>query len=531
MTATAHDPLPPSVVIAATPTSNGDLHVGHLAGPYLAGDIWARWRALTGRPVVYSTVTDDSQSYVATTAARRGLSPADLAATSTAQIAASVAAAGLSMPGLPPVDERYARTVRDFVLELHRRGAFRLREVKLPYATSAGQFLYDGLLSGSCPTCLAGSSGGGCESCGHPNHFDDLLEPRSALDPADPVELRTAKVLVLPLEEYRDRLAAHYAAHRDTWRPHARQLVAELLAGPLPEVPVTVPGVWGQPAPFPETPGQVLYPWVEAMPASMYSTWWAAAEQGLAAERTDHWWRAETGAEIVFFHGFDNVYAWGMVDLALLMAHGDTYTLPVGNVCNEFYELSGSKFSTSRNHLVWTRDLLADVPRDLVRFHLALTGPEQQRTSFDLAALREVADRRLVGPWNLLRENLARLTAGVLELPTTPAGRRRASAMAARFAGCYALDSFSPSRAAETLAEHVQRLAVATSATAPAPAGAALGDLLLQVRTLVAGAAPVLVDATAATGLPLTFEVTATAVTAFALPELPARVPALTTAP
>jgi hypothetical protein len=51
------------------------------------------------------------------------------------------------------------------------------------------------------------------------------------------------------------------------------------------------------------------------------------------------------------------------------------------------------------------------------------------------------------------------------------------------------------------------------------------------VRTLVAGAAPVLVDATAATGLPLTFEVTATAVTAFALPELPARVPALTTAP
>ncbi len=511
---------PPTVVIAATPTPNGDLHVGHLAGPYLAGDIWARRRAQAGRNVLYSTVTDDSQSYVATTAARQGITPAALAAASTAAIEASAAAAGLTIPGLPPVDGRYADTVRDFVLDLHRRGAFRLREVKLPYASGTGRHLYDGLLAGSCPTCLASSSGGGCESCGHPNHFDDLLDPHSALDPADPVELRTAEVLVLPLEDYRDRLAEHYTTHRDTWRPHARQLIEELLAGPLPEVPVTVPGSWGQPAPFPETPGQVLYPWVEAMPAAMYSTWWAAARQGEVASRTDHWWRRETGAELVFFHGFDNVYAWGMVDLALLMAHGDTYTLPVGNVCNEFYELAGSKFSTSRNHLIWTRDLLADVPRDLVRFHLALTGPEQQRTSFDPAALTEVTQRRLVRPWNQLRDNLSRLTAGATELPTSPDGRRRAGAMAGRFAGCYALDTFSPARAAEALAENLQRLADATSATA-APTGAALGDLLLQVRTLVEAAAPILVDAAAATGRPLTPDLAATRVPVISLPELP----------
>ena len=31
----------PAIVIAATPTLSGDLHLGHLAGPYLAGDIYA----------------------------------------------------------------------------------------------------------------------------------------------------------------------------------------------------------------------------------------------------------------------------------------------------------------------------------------------------------------------------------------------------------------------------------------------------------------------------------------------------------
>jgi methionyl-tRNA synthetase len=518
-----------TIVIAATPTSNGDLHVGHLAGPYLAGDVYARYLSVSGRPVLYATCTDDSQTYVLCTARRRGVTPESLCATSAAAIEQSLTAMGISMVGLPPIDDRYRATVLRFVTELHAAGRFRLRTVRLPYATRSGTYLYDGLLSGTCPTCLAASSGGVCEACGHPNNFDQLLDPRYSLDPTDPVTWREEKVLVLPMEEYRDRLAAYYTARSATWRPHAAQLVGELLAGPLPEVPVTVPGAWGIPAPFPQTPGQVLYPWIEAMPASMYSTWWSAAQLGEAGADTDEQWRAESGTELVYFHGFDNTYHWGLLDLVLLMAHGDRYVLPASNVCNEFYELSGEKFSTSRNHLIWGRDLLSTVPRDLVRFYLALTGPEFQRTSFSSVELRSVSTSVLVEPWNRLAA-LTRLPAGVAPgdpLPTTEAGRRRAATVVDRFRLCYELPTYSVSRAARTVVGQLSRLREAAELADPLadPGTGQLGDLLLELRALLACAAPILVDVAdrAAAGVEVAMTVDQpTTIAAFELPTLAA---------
>ncbi|GAA4622763.1 class I tRNA ligase family protein [Actinoallomurus vinaceus] len=484
----------PAIVVAATPTSNGDLHVGHMAGPYLAGDVYSRYLAATGRPVIYTTCTDDSQSYVITTAHRKGVPPERLCATSTEAIERTLTAMGISMAGLPPIDDRYRETVREFFTALHQAGRLRLRTVRLPYAN--GAFLYDGLLTGTCPVCLGGSSGGVCEGCGHPNNFDELLDPRSTLDPDAPVTFREQTILVLPMEEYRDRLTGYFAAREGRWRPHGMQLIRELLDRPLPDIPVTFPGTWGVAAPFPETPGQILYPWVEAMPAVMYSTWWSAAQRGERAETADEHWRAEHGAELVYFHGFDNVYHWGLLDLVLLMAHGDRYVLPEVNVCNEFYELEGQKFSTSRDHLIWTADLLAEVPRDLVRFHLALTAPEYQRTDFSVAALREVTTRRLVEPWNALADALWLVSAGAGDapLPTSETGRRRAELLIERVRLGYELPSLT--RVADTIAGRLDGLAEeAAAATDGDPA--ALGDLFLQVRALLACAAPILIDVAA----------------------------------
>src|SRR4030095_4756850 len=100
-----------TIVVAATPTSNGDLHVGHLSGPYLAGDIYARYMRANGRQVIYTTCTDDSQSYVLPTARRLGTTPEALRDSSTAAIDSSLQAIGVSMPGLPPIDGAYRETV------------------------------------------------------------------------------------------------------------------------------------------------------------------------------------------------------------------------------------------------------------------------------------------------------------------------------------------------------------------------------------------------------------------------------------
>ncbi|MFF4953023.1 class I tRNA ligase family protein [Streptomyces chattanoogensis] len=490
-----------TVIIAPPPTPNGDLHVGHLAGPYLACDVYARYLRATGRDVIYTTGTDDSQTYVVASARRLGTTPEALADKSWHDIRSTLAATGMKVDGFAPFDDGYRGTVLDFVGALHAEGRFRQRTVRFPYSEKTGEFLMEGLVSGECPECLAESRGGLCEACGHPNNFDELINPRSTVDPADVLTTREATILVLPLEEYREQLTAYYASNSVKLRPHTRQLVSEVLARPLPDFPITYPTAWGIPAPFPETPGQTINAWVEGMPASMYCTAHAQRELGEEPAANDALWLSEQSIELVYFLGFDNVYFWGMTHLALLLAHQGRYITPAAIVSNEFYELENEKFSTSKGHVVWGRDLVAEVPRDLVRFYLALTAPEHQRTNFSRAALEKITNERLTVPWNnlvvRLGKALAELGAVGRPLPVSDEGRRRATTMIRRFESTYELNGYSLTRAADLIVGQLSRLqerSVQLANVLDGNAPTLLGDLFLEARTLLAAAAPILVD-------------------------------------
>ncbi len=489
-----------AIVIDTPPTSNGDLHVGHLAGPFMAADVYARYLRSLGRPVVFSSGTDDSQTYVLASARRRGVAPADLCGRSWHEIRRTLAGMGISLDGFAPYDDGYRSAVYDFAGALYSAGKFELRSVRLPYAEQSGEFLVEGLVCGYCPVCLGESRGGLCESCGHPNNSGELIEPRSTVDPGCVVTTRQAQILVLPMERYRDQLADYYARRESRLRPHTTQLIREVLARPLPDFPITYPLGWGIPAPFAETPGQVLNAWAEGIPAVMYCTAFAAQRQGEPQARYDELWRAEHGAEVTYFIGFDNVYFWGMTHLALLLAHEGRYVLPETIISNEFYELEDEKFSTSLGHVLYTKDLLGEVPRDLVRFYLALSNPEHQRTNFSRAALDKVTQQRLAAPWNRLAVVLAKVTAeaGAIGavLPVSDAARRRTEAMLARFRACYDLSGYSLTRAADLIVAQVQRLLRAAQDLdgVPGVGTGALGDLFLEVRALVSGCAPILID-------------------------------------
>jgi methionyl-tRNA synthetase len=497
-------PTKRTVIIGPPPTPNGDLHVGHLAGPYLAADVHARYLRSIGRPVVYATGTDDSQTYVVASAEKKGTTPAVLAKGSAHEIRETLDLAGISVDGFAPFDDGYRAAVLDFTTRLHAEGRFELRSVLLPWSVRHDQFLVEGLVSGNCPVCLAVSRGGLCESCGHPNNFDELIDPKSTTDPDDEVATREARILVLPLERYRRQLTEYYAA-KTSWRPHIAQLMRELLARPLPDFPITYPLSWGIPAPFPETPGQVFNAWAEGMAASMYCTAFAQRQLGEAVPAADDLWLAEHDIDLVYFLGFDNAYFWAMTHLALLLAHDGRYAVPNQIVCNEFYELENEKFSTSKGHVVWVRDLLAEVPRDLVRFYLALTAPEHGRTNFSRAALEHITANRLVRPWNalagLLNKAVADFGVESAELPVSDTARGRSAVLTDRFAGCYELAGYSLSRAAGLIVQHVDRLLAAASEIGPGrvvegseAALRSLGDLFAEVGTLISAASPILID-------------------------------------
>jgi len=490
----------PVLVLGPNPTPNGGMHLGHIAGPYLAGDVYARYQRARGRDVIFSTGTDDSQTFVLATSRRRGIGPEELCASSTEAIREALTAIGISFDGFGPFDDTYRASVLDYFRRLHAAGKFRLRTVKMPYLERTGEFIVEGLIEGDCPVCLSSSRGGLCETCCHPNNFDELIDPHSTIDPGDTPVTKEATILVFPMEEYRARLTAYHEAWAPYWRPHMVQMVRELLSRPLADLPVTYPITWGMPAPFAETPGQVLNAWLELIPAGMFTTSYSAAQRGRVIP-PGQLWLPEENRRLVHFLGFDNAYFFCLAHMALLMAHGDdAYIRPEWILTNEFYELESEKFSTSAGHVVSVQDLLREVPRDVSRLYLALTAPEYQRTTFSRAGLDKIASRRLTDPWSQLTATLGKAVAnasGSAPLPVSSGGRARAEAMRARFDTCYEMPGYSLNRAAETILIQISRLArhaAGLDGRQFTEAAQDWGDLFLETKALLALAAPILID-------------------------------------
>ncbi|EKX64364.1 methionine--tRNA ligase [Streptomyces ipomoeae] len=475
-----------TAVISPAPTANGDLHLGHLAGPFLAADVFTRYQRAAGRETVFGTGAQDTSTFVVTTARRLGTTPQALVADSTAKVESTLAAMGIAVDGFTRDEERFTKQVLTFVSRLHDEGKLVLRPTLFPYSPSTGTYLVDGFVKGGCPNCLAEGCAGLCESCGHPLAAGDLIDPRSTENPEEALELREVPVLVLPLEEYRERLREYFASSGAALRPHMAQAVEEMLARPLPDFPVTYPISWGIPAPFPEVPGQCVNPNAETMAWSIYTTTVSAEARGDVLTSDDQLWWPESETEAVYFLGFDNTFPFAIAGAAMLLALEDRYALPARFVTNEFYELEHQKFSTSRGHLVWGQELADRLPRDVGRYHLAATSPENQRTNFGWSALAAVTGARLIEPWNRVAAKAGRWAGQTL--PVSAASREAADRITERFAASYELDSFSLVRTAETLAEQLGRLDRWEVTDAQA------GDFCHQVETVLRNAAPILID-------------------------------------
>lgn len=474
------------LIIAPPPTPNGDLHVGHMAGPYLAGDIHARFLRLKGRSVNYATGTDDSQTYVVTSALKAGLTPLELCHRSSQEIKRTLENWGIKLEGYAPFDERYKQAVLQFMKPLFENQKLRLKSVKLPWSELRSEFMVESYVTGECPVCLAQSRGGLCESCGHPNNFDQLKNPMSTMPPYENLVYKDVEIMVFPVGDYREQLLNYYADKKGLWRPHIIQLMDELFSRELIDFPVTYPVTWGIPSPFPGTEGQVLNAWVEGMPASMYCNACGASPE----KDFDYEWLSTTGNKLAYFLGFDNSYFWGVTHLSLLMAHEGKYILPDYIVPNEFYELENAKFSTSRGHLIWANDLVSELPRDYARFYLCLTSPENSRSNFSRLTMEKILTERLIEPWNALVKAYNAHSWRPAGVNARTDAVHEIKIMRDRLYDCCELKNFSQSQLADWIINHVARLEKMMSAGN----GQDLYAVNSQMMVLLEGLSLVMID-------------------------------------
>jgi len=481
-----------TIIVAPPPTPNGDLHVGHISGPYLGADVLRRYLALRNRPVISALSVDLNQSYVVTTADRLGDSPMHLATRSHTEISSSLASAGINFDVVGMPDAAYSQYVTDWFRRLFDASKLKLQQRAIPYDVLRKRHMFESYASGFCPVCVSATKANICETCGHPNDAQNLL----SLTPTggrtdDPVRMSECTEYFIDLEDYRGQIEAYLHCRVPELRPALKRLTSELLASRLPLFPVTFPSSWGLPAPFPDADGLVLNVWAEMVPGHYH--WINRATSSHATLNS-----MEAKKQYVQYLGFDNSFFYVFAHLGLAFAAADAgieALLPVAFITNEFYLLDNFKFSTSQGHLIWARDLLSDYPSDEVRFYLAWSNPEFNQANFSRNDLDRVLEHKLRQPLKRIFDCLGGLSwAGSRE-------SAHARAMLRRFEVAYDFRNPSLRIAALTVSNGFD-LFESLHARGEAP-----GTLLGIARAIACGLAPIAQDtadrlwrATGATG-------------------------------
>ncbi|MGW0894444.1 class I tRNA ligase family protein [Saccharopolyspora sp. NPDC002578] len=366
------------VVTAAPPNPNGDLHLGHLSGPFLGSDVLSRYLRQTGHRVHHVSYADEHSCYVPRKAAEIGEDPHRTAYRFAQRMERSLAG-GNMLPDRfahPKQDPRHVEVVHDLFLRLWERGRLEVRTQRVFHCETCDLNLYEAELTGLCQEC--GSTNGGmyCEACGWPQASDGLAEPRCHFCGEAPSIVDEERI-VLPVERYRKALR-NYLDSVDL-RPRPRDFIKALLAEPLEDAAFTRRGTYGVPVPLPGWEGHIIDTWFAGVCGYLFSL--DTLQGGMNSERSgrDIWEDPETA--VVHFLGFDCLYSHAVFWPALCMAE-ESLVLPEQIVTNEFYQLEGLKFSTSRGHAIWGSEFFEEHAADAVRFYLARTSPETEETSF-----------------------------------------------------------------------------------------------------------------------------------------------------
>ncbi|MEY9910698.1 methionyl-tRNA synthetase [Catenulispora sp. MAP12-49] len=457
----AHPPrldVPHRVVVSCPPpTPNGDLHLGHLAGPYLRADMFARALRTMGTDVALVTGTDDHQSYVATEALRGGVDTTELAVEAGDRVLATLTRAGYTATSVyrPLTDEGLQERIRTRFAALAASPATSFRSVRTPWCASCGCSLYQSFAAGNCPHCGQRCVGEICEACGMPNDARDLLDLACALCGAAPM-FREEPALLLDLNVFAEDLRDHLAGLEGG--SGLRLLARQLVDAGLGPYRISRSSTWGI-ALDGDLSGQVVDPWAELALTHL--------DQAASADRAGAWAESESGSGpgsgpgSVTFLGYDNSFYYGVLMPALAFATGAEDALPHGYVVNRFLHLDGEKFSTSQGHAVWADDALAKVPADAVRLALLREAPEEAVVDITVARANALHDPLLdeIREWI---DGFAELP-GAGAIPSTGAWSvahrefyRGVCLLTTRLDGFLAVDAFSSTAYVETLESFVR---------------------------------------------------------------------------
>lgn len=375
-------------VTAALPYANGPLHLGHVAGVYLPSDIFVRFLRMNHHDVAFLCGSDEHGAAITLRAKKEGTTPREIVDKYNGIISKSFKDFNINFDIFHRTSsDIHHETAQEFFKVLESNDEFIKKTTEQYYDEEYNQFLADRYISGTCPNCKSeGAYGDQCEKCGSALSPRELINPVSTLSGKSPV-LRTTSHWYLPMERHEDWLKSWIKEGKldgvqqhdpKKWRNQVVGQCMSWIDGGLRPRAMTRDLDWGVKVPVEGGDGKVLYVWLDA-PIGYIS-----ATKQWALDNNKDWKEYWTGdRKLVHFIGKDNIVFHAIIFPILLKAHKGLI-LPDNVPANEFLNLEGDKFSTSKNWAVWLHEYIEAYPDkiDELKYVLTSIAPETKDSEF-----------------------------------------------------------------------------------------------------------------------------------------------------
>ncbi|ADL18643.1 Methionyl-tRNA synthetase [Acidilobus saccharovorans 345-15] len=380
------------IVASAWPYSNFIPHLGtvlHL----LSADVYARYLKLMGHDVVFVTGSDEHGTPIELEARKRGIKPKEL----TDQVHAYDVELfkkfefdfSLYSRTESPIHKEF---VREFFLNLQRRGYVFPQDEEMPYCPNDKMFLPDRFIEGTCPYCgYEHARGDQCDNCGRLLTPRDLINPRCAICGATPIWLKTTNYYI-DLGKVQEKLLSWLQSSelQDSVKNYSIEWVKQ---GLKPRA-LTRDIEWGIQAPFEGAENKTIYVWFDALLGYVSATKEYLMSKGGDENSWKQWW-FDPSTRSVYFIGKDNIPFHSIILPSLFMASGDPYVLPWRISATDYLLYEGRHFSKSRRVGVWIDEALEIAPADYWRWALIRMRPESGDVSFQWKEFYRIVNSEL----------------------------------------------------------------------------------------------------------------------------------------
>ena len=391
----------------AWPYANGPFHIGHLAGAYLPGEIFARFHRLRGDEVLMVSGSDMHGTPTLVRAEKEETTPAVISERYHAVNKEAFERLGFSYDLFTHTHTVvHERTVQELFLRLLEAGFVARQTAENAYCPQHRRFLPDRYLTGTCPNCgFENARGDECDNCGRPMEAAKLGNPRCALC-GTPAEFRPSEHFYLQLDRLQEKIAAYVGAQKH-WRAGTLRVAENFLKEGLRPTPITRDLDWGVPIPLDGYDTKRFYVWFDAVTGYLS----ASKEWAIRAGRPEAWreyWDPHEPVRQYYFVGKDNKFHHTIIWPGMLIGAGG-FHLPYDVPANEWLLVEGRKVSKTRtaDTEAFIPQLLAKYTPDVIRFYAALMAPQNHDTELDWDEFRQLRDEVLANQYgNLVQRTL-----------------------------------------------------------------------------------------------------------------------------